>query len=228
MNVILFVTDDQSPDAGCYGNDVIKTPAMDRLAREGVRFTNAFCTTASCSASRSVILTGMFNHANGQYGHQHSYHHFRTYDHIRTLSTRLQKAGYHTARIGKYHVGPDEVYPFEQIIKANARSPVDMANRCRGLLEAKRDKPFFLYFCTSDPHRSGGKVPGAEHDPNPFGNKPEGYPGVKEVRYDPSDVIVHPFLPDSPVCRAELAQYYQSVSRIDQGLGRLISLEGQG
>ncbi|MEC9094555.1 MAG: sulfatase-like hydrolase/transferase, partial [Planctomycetota bacterium] len=68
LNIVLFVTDDQSPDTGCYGNDAIKTPHLDRLANEGTRFDRAFCTTASCSASRSVILTGLFNHANGQYG----------------------------------------------------------------------------------------------------------------------------------------------------------------
>ena len=76
-NVILYVVDDQgTTDAGCYGNDVIKTPGLDLLAKHGTRFTHGFCTTASCSASRSVILTGLYNHANGQYGHQHSYHHF--------------------------------------------------------------------------------------------------------------------------------------------------------
>ena len=72
------VTDDQSPDTGCYGNKVIQTPNLDQLATEGTRFDRAFCTTASCSASRSVILTGQFNHTNGQYGHAHSYHHFKT------------------------------------------------------------------------------------------------------------------------------------------------------
>src|SRR5690242_1690299 len=75
-NVVLFVTDDQGQDAGCYGNRVIKTPNLDRLAAEGTLFKYSFCTTASCSASRSVILTGMHNHANGHYGHEHSYHHF--------------------------------------------------------------------------------------------------------------------------------------------------------
>ncbi len=70
-NVVLVVTDDQSPDMGCYGNGVIKTPNMDKLAEDGTRFTFSFCTTASCSASRSVILTGLHNHANGHYGHQH-------------------------------------------------------------------------------------------------------------------------------------------------------------
>ena len=54
-NVILYVVDDQgTTDAGCYGNPVIKTPGLDLLAREGTRFTNAFCTTASCSGLRTI------------------------------------------------------------------------------------------------------------------------------------------------------------------------------
>ena len=223
-NVVLFVTDDQSPDAGCYGNPVIKTPHLDQLAQDGVRFTQAFCTTASCSASRSVILTGIYNHANAQYGHLHSYHHFRTYDNIKSLPVRMTAAGYRTARIGKYHVGPEAVYQFDTALPGNARSPVEMANRCQAFLESDDKRPFFLYFCTSDPHRSGGSVAGDKHKANPFGNRPEGYPGVTTIKYDPADVVVHPFLPDTPVCRAELAQYYQSVSRIDQGLGRLIEV----
>lgn len=224
LNVILFVTDDQSPDAGCYGNDVIQTPNMDLIAKEGIRFPNAFCTTASCSASRSVILTGMFNHANGQYGHQHSYHHFRSFEKLRTLSKRLTDAGYHTARIGKYHVGPDEVYPFETVLTgASSRNPVQMADKCDAFFKQQNDRrPFFLYFCTSDPHRSGGTVKDAKYGPNPFGNRPDGYPGVDDVEYDPAKVKVPSFLPDTPVCRAELVQYYKSVSRVDQGLGRLI------
>ncbi len=73
-NVILYVVDDQGmEDAGCYGNPVIRTPGLDRLAASGTRLTHAFCTTPSCSASRSVILSGLHNHATGQYGHAHSF-----------------------------------------------------------------------------------------------------------------------------------------------------------
>ncbi len=75
-NIVLFVADDHGQDAGCYGNSVIQTPNLDRLAAAGTLFRNAFATTASCSASRSVILTGLHNHRTGQYGHEHSYHHF--------------------------------------------------------------------------------------------------------------------------------------------------------
>lgn len=70
-NVILFVTDDESPTLGCYGDTTAVTPNIDALAKDGVVFRNAFATTASCSASRSVILSGLHNHKNGQYGHVH-------------------------------------------------------------------------------------------------------------------------------------------------------------
>ena len=223
-NIVLFVCDDLSPDLGCYGNRAIRTPNLDRLAAEGVRFNHAFCTTASCSASRSVILTGLHNHANAQYGHEHAYHHFRAYDDVASLPTMLSAAGYRTARIGKLHVGPPEVFRFDQTLAGPDRNAVEMAERCRGFLSDPSDKPFFLYICPADPHRSAGSVETDPLKPNPFGNKPGGFAGVDEQKYSPADVIVPPFLPDTPVCRAELAQYYQSVSRIDQGVGRLMEI----
>jgi N-sulfoglucosamine sulfohydrolase len=222
-NVVLIVSDDHGRgDLGCYGNPVIQTPHLDRLAAEGVRFNNAFCTSASCSASRSVILSGLYNHRNGQYGHQHAYHHFMSFDWVRSLPVLLTEGGYRTARIGKYHVAPEEVYQFDVTLQGNSRSPVRMADNCKDFLDARDDRPFFLYFCTSDPHRGGGKATDLPFKPDRFGNRPQGYPGIEEVKYDPDDVVVPDFLPDIPECRAELAQYYRSVSRVDQGVGRLV------
>ena len=70
-NIIFFITDDESPTLGCYGDAVAVTPAIDALAADGTLFTHAFATTASCSASRSVVMSGLHNHSNGQFGHQH-------------------------------------------------------------------------------------------------------------------------------------------------------------
>jgi N-sulfoglucosamine sulfohydrolase len=85
-NIIFFITDDQSPTLGCYGDPIAKTPAIDAVAEDGTLFQNAFATTASCSASRSVVLSGLHNHANGQYGHQHSFHKFSSYENVSSLS----------------------------------------------------------------------------------------------------------------------------------------------
>ncbi|MGC6431333.1 MAG: sulfatase [Jejuia sp.] len=220
-NIILFVSDDHGTDAlGSYGNPIIKTPNLDKLASEGVRFTNAYCTSASCAASRSVILSGMYGHATGSYGHVHDYHHFSTYDNIKSLSNRLSSAGYHTVRIGKYHVAPESVYLFDEVLAADPRNTVEMADVSKGVING--DKPFFLYFCTDDPHRGHPFTPEPWDAANSFGNKEEGYKGVEQITYDPKDVLVPEFLPDTKETREEIAQYYQSVSRIDQGFGRLM------
>lgn len=222
-NIILFVADDHGTDAlGCYGNEVIKTPHLDQLAAEGVRFNNAYCTSASCAASRSVILTGMYGHATGSYGHVHDYHHFSTYTNIKTLPVLLEKEGYLTARIGKYHVAPEEVYKFEKVLKANPRNTFEMAQKCQGVLEA--EQPFFLYFCTDDPHRGQPFKPEPWDTPNNFGNQEAGYEGIETVTYKPEEVLVPDFLPDTKESREELAEYYQSVSRIDQGFGKLMAM----
>jgi N-sulfoglucosamine sulfohydrolase len=202
-NVMLYVVDDHgTDDAGCYGNSVIKTLGLDMLASEGTRFTHAFCTTASCSASRSVILTGLHNHATGQYGHQHRYNHFVSFPNIKSLPVLLEAAGYRTASVGKYHVAPEKVYHFQQYIKGG--SPAQMADKSEAFIAADDSRPFFLYFCTTEPHR-------------PF--RREG-----SDTFDPKDVVVPPYLPDTPPCRDELAKYYGSVQRADRGLVRLLEI----
>lgn len=207
-NIVLYVTDDQgSTDAGCYGNPVIKTPGLDTLAAAGTRFTRAFCTTPSCSASRSVILTGLLNHANGQYGHEHDYHHFRTFDTVRSLPNRLNEAGYRTISLGKFHVGPPEVYDFKSwgidyMGDKKGNLPSDLARAADAFLREKDDRPFFMYFCTVEPHRPFKRE---EADP-----------------VDPKDVLVPTFLPDNAATREELAAYYSSVQQADGGLVRLI------
>jgi N-sulfoglucosamine sulfohydrolase len=215
-NVVLFVADDLGLDAGCYGNPVVKTPHLDALAAYGTRFTRAHCTTASCSASRSVILTGLANHANGQYGHQHGEANFHTFTRIRSLPVLLSAAGYRTCSIGKFHVQPEAVYHFDHYLNDatfGARQTLNMAENARKFITQADERPFFIYFCTSDPHRSG----------RGFGNE-RAYPGLEEVRYDAAQVNVPHFLPNQPEVREELAEYYQAVSRMDAGLGRLMTV----
>jgi len=221
-NVVLIVADDHGTnDLGCYGNEAVHTPNLDYLASEGVRFTKAHCTSASCSASRSVILSGLYNHANGHFGHQHNYHHFSAFDNVYSLPVYLEQlAGYHTGRIGKYHLAPEKVYHFQELMFANQRNPVAMADSCVNFIQENRKHPFFLYFCTSDPHRAR-PINDQPLAPDSFGNIKGGHEGVEETYFGTEDVIVPPYLPESGACREELAQYYQSVARVDYGVGRL-------
>lgn len=230
-NVIFFITDDESPTLGCYGDTAAVTPNINAIAADGTLFHNAFATTASCSASRSVVMSGLHNHRNGQYGHQHAYHKFASWHNVVSLSLPrvMANEGYRTGQCGKYHVAPEEVYHFEEYIKGNGRNAVEMADKCKDFITDKTsDKPFFLYFATSDPHRGGGndKTAASELKPNLFGNKPNkrSFPGIKEVFFKPEDVNIPWFLSDTQETREELAQYYQSCARIDQGVGRLVKI----
>lgn len=230
-NIVFFITDDEGQTLGCYGDPVAVTPNVDRLAAEGTLFLNAFATTASCSASRSVVLSGLHNHKNGQYGHQHHFHKFASFHNVVSLSLPrvLANAGYRTAQIGKYHVAPEPVYHFETYLNGNGRSTVALAEACRDFITDRSDeRPFFLYVGTTDPHRGGGtdQTSKLELKPDLFGNKPNrgAYPGVKEVFFDRADVPVPAWLPDTPETREEVAQYYQSCARIDQGVGRLMAI----
>ena len=230
-NIIFFITDDESPTLGCYGDPVAHSPAIDALAADGLVFRNAFATTASCSASRSVVMSGLHNHKNGQYGHQHHFHKFSSYANVVSLALPrvLQQAGYRTGHIGKYHVAPEAVYHFETYLNGPARNPVRMAENCRPFLaDSKDDRPFFLYFGTADPHRGGGIDEGStlELKPDLFGNLPNqgSHAEVDEIFFDPAVVPVPSFLSDTPETRAELAQYYQSCARVDAGLKRLVEI----
>ncbi|MBI1321863.1 sulfatase-like hydrolase/transferase [bacterium] len=215
-NVVLIVADDLGLQLGAYGDKSGATPRLDKFAESAVRFTQARCTTSSCSASRSVILTGKQNHANGQFGHQHMPANFHSFEKIQSLPALLKKDGYRVARAGKLHVQPDSVYPFDTVygqkLPGGGHNTVALADSVRPLLEEKSKQPFFLYFCPIDPHRAA----------KGFGNQP--MPGVEAKTFDPDKIALPAFLPDTPAARAEWADYLQAVNRLDQGVGRLLDM----
>ncbi len=211
---MLLVADDQGLDLGCYGNPVIQTPNQDRLAARGVRFTQAFTTVASCSSSRSVMLTGLFNHTNGQYGLSHNYHNFHAQLPIQSLPALLKNTGYRTGIIGKFHVKPESYYPFDYLPEEHFngnRDVAQMAEKAREFFTEEPNSPFYLHVGFSDPHRAESGFAN-EHD----------YQGIQRIRYSPSDVLLPSHLPDTPEAREEMAEYYESVSRLDQGVGLII------
>jgi len=206
-NVVLIIGDDHGLQLGCYGDTVIKTPSLNRLASEGTRFSQAFAAVSSCSPSRSVIFTGQFNHTNGQYGLAHATHNFYCRPGVQSLPNLLAKAGYRTAIVGKHHVNPPQAFAFDETLKpAPGPGGVDgLAGAARKFIAAPSDKPFFLLVGYHWPHRA--KVG--------FGNS-------GKTTYKPQDIQVPSWLPDAPETREDLADYYQAISNLDRSVGFIL------
>ena len=111
-NILMIMTDNQPADMlGCYGNDEVLTPHIDRLAATGTRFSNAFCVNAMCSPCRASVLTGLMPSAHGVHtwlddGLASEWpEDWNAIGEFATLPGHLKSAGYSTALIGKYHLG---------------------------------------------------------------------------------------------------------------------------
>src|SRR5688572_31621450 len=189
-NVLLIIADDQGLDLGVYGNPVLRTPNLDRLAARGTLFTNAFATVSSCSPSRSVIYTGLYSHSNGMYGLAHDVHNQHLLPSVRTLPQLLKAAGYRTALVGKKHILPDSALPFDEELapeRSGNRDVAFMAGEARKFISASADRPFLMIVGYSDPHRAQEN----------FGNT-RAWPGIARATYDPAKVLVPAHLPGLP------------------------------
>ena len=201
----------------CYGLSAIQTPIIDALASEGTRFTRAFASTASCSGSRSTIYTGLHTHQNGQYGLSHGWNHFQTHDNIETAPAIFNALGYQTGIIGKVHVGPMSVYPWEWLAESDTRDVVANAREAgRFFDEAERtNRAFHLTVGFRDPHRDATR--------GGFGNDEVDIQHIPVPQYQESAVDIPEFLTDVPELRKELVQYYKSISRMDHGVGLVMA-----
>ena len=220
-NILLIIADDLGRDLSIYGHhNTAKTPNLEKLAAQGTVFENAFASTASCSGSRSTIYTGLHTHQNGQYGLQRGYnffHYFTTFNVIETHPKIFNQLGYLTGINAKLHVGPPKGYPFTVHAESGTRDCKLIAERFENFISRAQDegKPWFEVVGFHDPHRDASR--------GGFANKAD-YPGVEKHVYDPNEIEVPNFVTDLPEVRAELAEYYQAIDRMDQGIGMLMDV----
>src|SRR5439155_901172 len=176
-NILLCLADDWAwPHAGVYGDRVVKTPTFDRVAREGVLFSHAFCVAPSCTPSRAAVLTGQASHRLEESGNLWSTLR-KKYDCYPDL---LKAAGYHVGLTGKGW-GPGSLEGSGRTRNPAGPTYKDFATFLRGVPPGK---PFCFWFGSHDPHRPYVKGSGVRS-------------GLK-----PEDVFVPPYLPDTPEVRA--------------------------
>jgi arylsulfatase A-like enzyme len=209
-NILWITCEDQMPSLGCFGDPTAKTPNLDKLAEQGVRFTNTFSTAGVCAPSRATLITGMYQNSIGTL-------------HMRTLgSAEFRPVPTYSAVI------PEYVKCYSEILRENGYyctnnakqdyqfiPPVTAWDESSGKAHWKnrsKDKPFFAIFNITVCHESGM-----------WRNKDH------PLRVDPRDVIVPPYYPDNAVVRKELARNYSNIYEMDSIAGTFLNeLESEG
>ncbi|NXR38787.1 SPHM sulfohydrolase, partial [Zosterops hypoxanthus] len=224
--------DDAGFESGAYNNTAIRTPSLDRLSRRSVIFQNAFTSVSSCSPSRASILSGLPQHQSGMYGLHQDLHHFSSFDGVRSLPLLLSHGGVRTGIIGKKHVGPQAVFPFDFAYTEENSSVLQVGRNItrikelvRRFLQTQDERPFFLYVAFHDPHRCGHSQPQYGTFCEKFGNGERGMGWIPDWTpriFQPEEVQVPPFVPDTPAARADLAAQYTTINRMDQGIGLVL------
>lgn len=237
FNILSIVTDDQARwSLGCYGNREARTPNMDRLAREGALFTRAFVSTPVCSPSRASFMTGKYGTQVGitdWIDPKEAEKGVGLPEHAITWPSVLQRAGYATGLIGKWHLGMlpqfhptkkgfDHFFgftgggntPMNPTLEKDGKSqkfkgslPDILVDDAIAFVRSKRAQPFALCLHFRAPHAPYAPVP--KEDSDPF------------QKLDPTI----PSFPDLNVSKVKklTLEYYGSIHSVDRNLGRLFA-----
>ena len=206
-NIVWIVGEDMSPDMGCYGDALAKTPNLDKLASQGARFTRCFTHAPVCAPSRSGLITGQYPTTLGS-------HHMRSklITAPATFPTFLKQAGYFTAWPGKTDFNFDPPPGWVDSTQDWTRNPAVL----------KQKQPFFAYANINVTHESQSRAAAEQHAKNTARLKPAD-------RQDPSQLVLPPFYPDTPAVRNDLKQYYEDVTALDYRIGDVLkTLDDQG
>ncbi len=198
-NLLFIIADDCTyRDVGCYGGQAA-TPNIDRLAQEGMRFTQSFQAAPMCSPTRHCIYTGLYPVRSGAYP-QRSFAKTGT----QSVVHYLQPLGYRVALSGKSHVAPKKVFPFEYSRAGNKGKDLDWEAIETLFEETTDDKPFCLFVCSTEPHQPWNKGDAS--------------------KYDPAQLQLPPYFVDTLETRDSFARYLAEITFFDGQVGRCLDL----
>ena len=192
-NILFAIADDWGwPHAGAYGDPVVKTPAFDRLAREGVLFNHAYISSPSCTPSRNAILTGQYHWRLGPGANLWS-----TLDPATPVyPLLLEDAGYKIGRFRKSW-GPGDISDWKRHPAGHDYTDTGFEAFMAERKENQSGQPFCFFLGTSDPHRPYDRGSGVQSGIN-----------LDEIR-------LFECFPDTEIVRSDVADYYYEVQRFD-------------
>ncbi len=200
-NIVWIVADDMSVEVGAYGDPVARTPNLDRLASDGVRFRNVFATSGTCAPSRAALITGVHATSIGA-------HHMRSFEggyrpvpppEVKTFTEYLRAAGYYTSNSGKVD------YQFSGVLAPDV--PVTNWDVANGLWRGREaSQPFFSFITIFTTHES-----------QLFGDN-------MATVTDPDAIEVPPFYPDTLAVRRDFARHYDNVAQLDARVGEILAM----
>lgn len=209
-NIVWIITEDISLELGCYQDKTVQTPNVDKLAAEGMRFTNAFVTSPVCSPSRSAMITGMYQTTIGAQNHRsHRDDGYKLPSPVKPITSYLKEAGYYTV-LGEVKENGISGYG-KTDYNFDADKSIFDSNDWKG---RKQGQPFFAQLMVSVTHR-GPVWKGAVQQHQP--------------QINPDKVQLPPFYPNVPIAREDWATYLESIQLMDSYIGNVLKrLDDEG
>ncbi len=205
-NLLLFIADDMTyTDLGCYGNPDVKTPNVDRLAAEGLKFNRCYNSAPTCSPLRQSLYSGLYPVRNGAHPN-----HSQVYDGVKSIPHYLKPLGYRVGIVGKRHEAPAEAFPFEFLGGSHGDGGKTPDGEDLPLKAAKEfiyrdnEQPWCLVVASNQPHTPWSR-----------GNASD---------YPPERLTVPPYLVDTLETREGMSRYYAEITYMDGQVGEVMKI----